>query len=198
MLHLKCKILCLFTCLLTYFLTWPWGESKGNLLSRTFDVPVLQTNHFWRNGQFSQDCKRYWSLTTILRTLKTCFIAFTSLWHIPLQIWMMQLVTFVTWASGHQWWLTRSLVAWPDDLRWGFSFQLLERWRMVRSYLDVPHKRGRGRTQRRSVVTNLRPRLFPGYSLAPLEVRLAPISSLSLCPFYSGYPQTRCSSNGAK
>ena len=78
---------------------------------------------------------------------------------------MMQLVTFVTWASGHHWWLTRSLVAWPDDLRRGFSFQLLERWRMVRSYLDVPHKRGRGRTQRRSVVTNLRPRSFPGYSM---------------------------------
>ena len=48
--------------------------------------------------------------------------------------------------------------------------------------LCLPHRRLLGVP--RSVVTNLRPRLFPGYSLAPLEVRLAPISSLSLCPFY--------------
>ena len=110
-------------------------------------------------------------------------------------------------------WTYESTTNWTDDELLDFQLSvcwLPDQWTFLwvfpsnywrggewqEATLCLPHRRLLGVP--RSVVTNLRPRLFPGYSLAPLEVRLAPISSLSLCPFYSGYPQTRCSSNGAK
>ena len=40
------------------------------------------------------------------------------------------------WVAGFS--ALRLLVAWPMDLPLGFSFQLLERWRMARSYFVSP------------------------------------------------------------